>query len=140
MTISPPIQLLVALWSLWQSLAADGAARLREESGLDLKEFIAAGYLQSRAYSPAELAVDLQMPRYEVSRLLGSLEEKGFVQRTRGLSDRRQVVVELTASGLAAWQQGLKTAEAVTEPYLSVLDRAKREDLILTLAGLVRPT
>ena len=63
-------------------LAADGAARLREDCGLDLKEFIAAGYLQATPTQPAQLAAELQMPRYEVSRLLGSLEQKGFVQRT----------------------------------------------------------
>ncbi|MFC6592727.1 MarR family winged helix-turn-helix transcriptional regulator [Deinococcus lacus] len=133
------LQLLAAIWTLWQSLAADGAARLREECGLDLKEFIAAGYLRCRAYQPAELASDMQMPRYEVSRLLRSLEDKGFVGRTRRSTDGRQVTVQLTPSGHAAWERGIRTVEDVTEPYLSGLDAAKREDLMLTLAGLVRP-
>lgn len=135
---SPSIQLLTAIWNLWQSLVADGAARLREDCGLDLKEFIAAGYLQARPTQPAQLAAELQMPRYEVSRLLGSLEQKGFVQRTRFQTDGRQVLVELTPSGLRAWETGLQTVQHVAEPYLSHLNDTKRQDLIATLASLTR--
>lgn len=137
---SSSIQLLAAIWNLWQSLAADGTARLRGECGLNLKSFIALSYLEGRAYQPAELADAMQMPRYEVSRLLGELEGKGYVQRLRHPADGRQINIELTPQGVAAWQAGIQTAEAVTEPYLAGLDAAKRADLILTLAGLARPT
>ena len=137
---SPSSQLLTAIWNLWQSLAADGAARLREECGLDLREFIAAGHLRSSPAHPAQLAADLQMPRYEVSRLLRGMEDKGFVQRTRERSDGRQVLVQLTPSGLNAWQIGYRTAEQVTEPYLAGLDDTRRQDLVATLASLTPPT
>lgn len=133
---SPSIQLLTALWNLWQSLAADGSARLREECGLELKEFIAVSYLQACPLHPAKLAQEMQMPRYEVSRLLGSLEEKGFVQRSRQQKDGRQVLVELTASGLSAWQRGLRAVERVTEPYLSCLTGPEQQQLILKLTAL----
>ncbi|WP_291432223.1 MarR family winged helix-turn-helix transcriptional regulator [Deinococcus sp.] len=139
MTVSFPIQFLSALWNLWQSLAAEVGARLREEAGLDLKEFIVAGYLQDGAASPTELAQNMQMPRYEVSRLLGNLEDKGYAKRTRSHADGRHVNVQLTETGYAAWERGIATIEVVTEPYLSGLDPARREDLMLTLAGLVRP-
>lgn len=136
---SPSIQLLAAIWNLWQSLAADGAARLREEGGVDLKGFIALGYLQAQPYQSAELADAMQMPRYEVSRLLSNLEGKGFIQRLRQQKDGRQVQVRVTAAGRAAWEKGLHTVETVTAPYLAGLDSAQQQDLIVTLAGLVRP-
>lgn len=136
---SSPLELLTALWNLWQSLMADGAERLREECGLDLKEFIAASYLQAAPAHPAELAERMQMPRYEVSRLLRSLEDKGLARRTRDGVDRRQVVVELTPGGLEAWQRGLRTAEQVTAPYLAGLSEGQRQDLLLTLTRLTRP-
>ncbi len=137
MPSSPSIQLLSAIWNLWQSLAADGAARLRQECGIDLKAFIALGYLKVRSYQSAELADAMQMPRYEVSRLLGTLEEAGLISRERSSSDGRQVEIRLTPVGEATWLRGLQTVEAVTEPYLAALDSSKREDLILTLAGLI---
>lgn len=136
---SPSIQLLAAIWTLWQSLAAEGAARLRQECGVDLRGFIALGYLQARSYQSTELADAMQMPRYEVSRLLSELENKGFIQRVRQQQDGRQVCVSLTPAGLAAWKMGLHTVENVTAPYLAGLDEARQQDLILTLVGLVRP-
>lgn len=134
---APSIQLLAALWNLWQSLAQGGAARLREECGVDLKGFIALAYLQAQSYQSAELADAMQMPRYEVSRLLSDLERKGLIQRLRQQKDGRQVQVSLTAAGRTAWEKGLHTAENVTAPYLAGLDSAKQQELILTLAGLV---
>lgn len=139
MTLTEPfpesIQLLTAIWNLWQSLFADGAARLREDCGLDLKEFIAVCHLQAPAH-PADLAQTLQMPRYEVSRLLKSLEEKGFVQRSRQQADGRQILVELTPNGLEAWQAGMQTVQHVTEPYLAHLNSTQRQELIQTLFSL----
>lgn len=140
--MNPPsaaIQLLAAIWNLWQSLVADGAARLRSECGVDLKGFIALGYLQAQPYQSAELAAAMQMPRYEVSRLLGTLEAAGLVCRDRGGSDGRQVRVSLTPAGYAAWEKGLQIVEDVTAPYLASLDSAKREELVQTLAGLIPP-
>lgn len=140
MTTSPAIQLLTALWNLWQSLAADGAARLRDACGLDLKGFIALSYLQEHPYQPAELASALQMPRYEVSRLLGTLEAQGYLARSRARRDGRQVSVQVTDQGRLAWERGVQTVEAVTAPYLAHLGVTRRDELIQTLAGLVRPT
>lgn len=133
---APPIQLLTAIWNLWQSLAAEGTARLREECGLELKEFIAVSYLQAKPAYPAWLADEMQMPRYEVSRLLGNLEQKGFVQRTRDPADGRQVLVALTPDGLSAWQTGLRTTERITRPYLAGLGEQELRDLIRTLTNL----
>lgn len=134
---SPSLQLLTALWNLWQSLAADGDTRLRVECGVDLKGFIALGYLQARPYQPAELAAALQMPRYEVSRLLGTLENSGLISRVRDGRDGRQVTVNLTQDGQDTWDRGLITVEDVTAPALAGLDRATLDHLIHTLTKLI---
>lgn len=138
---SPSLQLLTAIWNLWQSLAADGDTRLRVDCGVDLKGFIALGHLQVRPYQPAELAAAMQMPRYEVSRLLGTLEASGLISRVRNGRDGngrdgRQVTVNLTPEGQQAWDRGLNTVEDVTAPCLAGLDPASLDHLIQTLTKL----
>lgn len=47
----------------------------------------------------ADIADQLQIQHHSAVELVGRLEEKGLVQRSRGRTDRREVYVELTARG-----------------------------------------
>lgn len=49
--------------------------------------------------SPSDLAADLGFTRSRMSRILDSLQAKGFVERTADERDRRRVVVRATERG-----------------------------------------
>lgn len=112
---------LTALWDAWQALTTRGEAELRARHGLDLRSFIALAYVQASAAQPAQLARDLGVPRYEVSRVLRELETRGAVARQQTQADARRVSVTVTPPGRELWEAALETVHAVTGPPLAAL-------------------
>jgi DNA-binding MarR family transcriptional regulator len=72
-----------------------------------------------------------------ITRLLDKLETAGFVMRERSTPDRRQVLCQITPTGLELLAQLDAPVDAVNETVLSALDPAEYETL-LTLLGAVR--
>ena len=132
------VQFLEAVWLLWQSLASEGERALQREPGLDLRGFMALSYLQARPYQPAQLADQLMLHRYEMSRLLRQLEHQGLITREGIHGDGRRVRVTLTPVGQQAFQTGLLTAEQVTRPYLEHLTPHQVQTLTGSLGKLTR--
>lgn len=118
---SPELAFLTALWDAWQALSERGEAELRARHGLDLRSFITLAYVQGGADHPAQLARELGVPRYEVSRVLRGLEARGAVTRAAAQPDARRVTVTLTPQGAVLWTAALDTVRAVTGPPLSAL-------------------
>lgn len=69
-----------------------------------------------------------------VTSLVDTLERRGLVTRTRDRTDRRVVLVELTAEGRAAVDAFLPEVTALHAAEFSVLDEAEREQLVVLLA------
>ncbi len=137
---SSELQFLTALWDIWQALTTVGEARLRAQHGLDLRGFIALSYLQEGPQQPADLARELGVPRYEISRMLAALDAQGAVTRERGNAsrglDRRGVVVHITPAGRERWAAALQTVRTLTAPPLAHLGTARQLGLIQTLQGV----
>lgn len=136
----PELRFLTALWDTWQALTTVGEARLRAQHELDLRGFIALSYLQGGAQQPADLARELGVPRYEVSRVLSALDGLGAVTRERGVpqggGDGRGVIVRITPAGRERWTAALQTVRALTGPPLAHLDVGAQLALIQTLQGV----
>ncbi|MDV6374181.1 MarR family winged helix-turn-helix transcriptional regulator [Deinococcus arenicola] len=135
---SPELHFLTALWDTWQALTTVGEARLRAGHGLDLRGFVALSYLQAGPQQPAELARELGVPRYEVSRVLAALDALGAITRERMTresedTDARGVIVRITPAGRERWAAALHTIRALTGPPLAHLDTAQQLSLIHTL-------
>jgi DNA-binding MarR family transcriptional regulator len=133
---TPEVTFLMALWAAWQALSTRGEAELRARHGLDLRGFIALAYVQGGTRQPAALARELNVPRYEISRVLSGLEARGAVVRAPGGPDARRVSVTATPAGQALWQAALGTVRDVTGPPLTSLDPAALATLTRTLAAL----
>ncbi|CAM3360771.1 HTH marR-type domain-containing protein [Deinococcus saxicola] len=133
---SPELRFLTALWDTWQALTTVGEARLRTRHGLDLRSFIALSYLQSGPQQPADLARELGVPRYEISRVLSALDALGAVTRERGGTDGRGVIVHITPAGRERWATALQTVRALTGPPLAHLGTRQQLTLIQTLQGV----
>ncbi|MGW8356378.1 MarR family winged helix-turn-helix transcriptional regulator [Streptomyces wedmorensis] len=106
--------------------------RVREQSLVDFDlerhEFDTLHKLAGRGGSaaPSELAQDLDLAPASVSGRLDALEKRGFVRRTQSTTDRRRVVVELTASGRETWLGAMDVLGHEEYRLLGVLDPAER--------------
>lgn len=77
----------------------------------------------------------------DVTRLLDRLEKRGLVERTRGDTDRRVVLVRITAAGIAvveACDLDRRTTEAFA-PHFAKISSAECETLITLLENLRHP-
>ncbi|GGT89790.1 MULTISPECIES: MarR family winged helix-turn-helix transcriptional regulator [Streptomyces] len=106
--------------------------RVREQSLLDFDlerhEFDTLHKLAGRGGSaaPSDLAQDLDLAPASVTGRLDALEKRGFVRRTPSTTDRRRVVVELTASGRETWLGAMDVLGHEEERLLGVLDKDER--------------
>jgi len=73
--------------------------RLRTRYGLTLNEILCLCSVSRLEQSPGELAGELQISGSRISRILGSLEKKGLVQRRFSDRDRRSVLLRITRDG-----------------------------------------
>lgn len=130
---TPELRFLHALWTAWQTLAAQGEASLRSEHGLDLRGFIALSYLQMQAQQPNALARELNVPRYEMSRILGALEDAGLIERHQAGGDGRRVSIQITSAGRELWHAALLSIQSSTGPAIQTLSDAQQQDVITAL-------
>lgn len=106
--------------------------RVREQSLLDFDlerhEFDTLHKLAGRGGSaaPSELAKDLDLAPASVTGRLDALERRGFIRRTQSTTDRRRVVVELTASGRETWLGAMDVLGHEEYRLLGVLDADER--------------
>lgn len=127
---------MTALWNVWQVLSGQGEQALRERHDMGLRAFITLSHVQAGPTHPAQLALALGVPRYEVSRVLGSLETRGAVVRAAQSGEAGRVVVTATPQGAALWRSALDTLEDVTAPTLAGLgaDRELLTSLLTRVA------
>ncbi|MFJ9827460.1 MarR family winged helix-turn-helix transcriptional regulator [Streptomyces sp. NPDC101160] len=113
--------------------------RVREQSLVDFDlerhEFDTLHKLAGRGGSaaPSDLAQDLDLAPASVSGRLDALEKRGFIRRTPSTTDRRRVIVELTASGRETWLGAMDVLGHEEYRLLGVLtpeERATLNDLL----------
>lgn len=119
-----PLRFLHAYWRVWQALAAHAEGQLSREHGLDLRAFIALSYLQSGVTGPGDLAVQLGLPRYVITRTLDTLVRLGAVERGTDPHDARRQTLLVTQAGHALWAAALRTVEQVCAGPLGGLGEA----------------
>jgi DNA-binding MarR family transcriptional regulator len=119
------------------------ARRLRQErteSGLTLTQLSALGTLNRQGpCTPGELAALERVQPPSMTRVLSHLEERGLVARTAHPSDRRQVVVDLTAAARELIAADRRRREAWLVAHLADLDvdeRAALRAVVPVLEGL----
>jgi len=98
-------------------------------------------FVLSRASKPlavAELTRELQMDSGAMTRLLDRIENKGLCRRTRGVADRRMVVVELTVEGRELVGRVPAVLADVLDAHLSVFAPHERQDLVGYLKRMLR--
>jgi DNA-binding MarR family transcriptional regulator len=86
--------------------------------------------------SPSQLAADLGLSRGALSVRLSPLEDDGLITRTGDARDRRRVHVQITAAGLATFDEHVRHEgrdEAALLSALTPRDRQRLADLLRSL-------
>ena len=73
--------------------------------------------------SPGALAGELGVSNPGMTGRLDKLEQRGFVKRVPGASDRRTVDVEVTRAGVAIWRQAMSLRGTTEEALAAALSR-----------------
>jgi DNA-binding MarR family transcriptional regulator len=92
------------------------------------------------ALSPSALADRAGLDRARVSRVIGSMSDKGLVERQPRPSDRRQAIVQLTARGLSLVQELFPLVAEINARALQGLSPQQRQQLDELIELLTRQT
>jgi DNA-binding MarR family transcriptional regulator len=99
--------------------------QMREESGMSHEDYILLTRLyreSDRSMRMSDLAAELSHSRSRLSHTIARLEERGWVERARGATDRRVVVARLSESGEAKLR-------AASPAHLALVERLVFESL-----------
>lgn len=72
---------------------------LKEQTGLTLNDALCLCQTGKGNLDPSSLANELQLSPSRLSRILDSLETRGFLTRSISEADRRTILINLTAEG-----------------------------------------
>lgn len=112
--------------------------RTRMESGLSAPQLFVLGHLvESAAASLSELARRTFTDRTSVAAVVARLEEMGLVESERSTSDRRRVLVHITAAGRRRLQAAPQPPTALLLDALGRLSRTELRGLTQHLERLV---
>ena len=108
------------------------ARRLRQEAGGGLSPTLTAALASIENHgplTPSELADKERVKRPTATRLIGTLEENGYVTRTSDPSDRRSSLIAITPEGRELMRTLRTRKDAYLAQRLSKLTAEERETL-----------
>jgi DNA-binding MarR family transcriptional regulator len=114
------------MYRLSRLLAVGGSMVIRlceGRFGITRREWRLIATLASRGeLSSSQLAGHAQLDRARTSKAVGSLVAKGLLSRTHPAGDRRQVLLGLTASGQALYDELFPLVSRINADLLGTLD------------------
>jgi DNA-binding MarR family transcriptional regulator len=92
--------------------------------------------LEHGPQSLSELAEKQFVSLPTMSNSVSILEERGWIQRTRSIEDRRKVVIEISPAGLAVLEEVRNEMEAKVTTIIGALSIGEREQIVQGLTIL----
>jgi len=139
--LPPGLAFLKAHFLLHRALTARVGMRLEREQGIEVRDLIALSFIAwGGVNTPTELARELQLPKYEVSRSLERLVALGAVTRTLDPVDARRTRVHLTESGREFHERSIAAVQETVGPALESFPKMQEllgglERLAASLSG-----
>lgn len=96
-----------------------------------------ATVLHSGELTMSELASAIDYPRPLATRLVDELVERGLLERKNDPSDRRRVLVSITAQGLQVFEDVHREAAAILEHVIGAMSDSDADALIRGLESLL---
>lgn len=87
--------------------------------------------------SPGAVAERMQISPSQLSQLLRSLDERGYVVRSRSMEDSRKIVLELTDAGMEIFHQVEKAFSVQTDGIIDFLGYEETVHFAATLKKLI---
>lgn len=132
-------QLLVDLFPRVHRIIVEALHEAPHTAGMTLVQFRVLARLSERDHRAGELADRLEVTRPALTAITDVLEERGLVERLRGLAeDRRGVRLRLTPAGRALYRSLKARAVAALALLTSSLAPADRAALVAGLDALQR--
>jgi DNA-binding MarR family transcriptional regulator len=130
----------IGFWLRFVSNHVSGEfSKLMEARGVSVSEWVALRHLFSVGESSAAALIDaLGMTKGAVSKIVTRLEDKGFVTRAPGDTDRRAQLLVLTATGRALVPTLAKLADRNDANFFGHLTPAQQQALVATMQDIVR--
>ncbi len=117
-------------------------ATLADTYGLEEYEYATLHFLggsgPDHRATPSEIAAWQQMSPSGITGRLDALERRGFIRRLPSPTDRRKVIVELTAEGRQAWRSTFDPQTNEEAKVLAALTADEREQLNDMLRRMMR--
>jgi DNA-binding MarR family transcriptional regulator len=131
--------LLIHLVPIIQRVAVAAMRGAPHTAGMTLAQFRVLGRLSERDYRAGELAEALEVGAATLTVTADTLEERGLIERARGLpDDRRAVVLRLTPAGRALFRALKSRAVGGISRLLERSEPAERRALVVGLEALQR--
>lgn len=71
-----------------------------------------------------------------LTRIIQTMQDKGFITRTTDEDDRRRQLIAITESGQSIIDKNLRQASAISSRYITALGKQRYEELLDTLQAL----
>ena len=112
-------------------------ALLVEKEGVSISEWVALRHIFEYTESSTAALIDaLGMTKGAVSKVVSRLEEKKFVRRVAGNTDKREQLLALTSIGKILVPKLASLADQNDADFFGYLPQSKRNDLVDILRGI----
>lgn len=125
-----------AMLRAWLELAATIGSR-EMVSGMTYNEAVVCNHLSYRMetqpecpVTATELCEKIKIRKSQMNQILTSLEQRGYLLRTRSKQDRRQVELSLTPEGQSAYRASHGRAKELISAVVARLGQDSTEDVI----------
>ncbi len=99
---------------------SDFESEFHKTHGLCLNEGMVLCSLKEKRLSSGEIAKQINLTCSNTSKLIRSIEDKGFIERDLGAEDRRQMYFSLTEVGLAKLEEIESDKIELTGPLVKI--------------------
>ncbi len=130
--------LLSTHWKVGQVLDRAAGEALTVNCGLGRRELVLLSLIDGGMAYPSDLARELELPRYFISRALDKFERDGLVNRAFDEQDARRTRFTLTPTGKELQIRALTLLESVLRPWFELYGIERVRQLAIDLETLAR--
>lgn len=132
-----------ALLRAWLRLTAVICNR-RMVSGMTFNEAVVCNHLlhqqqekPDRPLTATDLCERTSLLKSQMNQVLSSLEQQGYLRRSRSQSDRRQMELHLTEAGLVAYQKAHQQASILLNELVDRIGTDRADALTIQLCDVI---
>jgi len=128
----------IATWMQVRQIIQAANFNRFQQAGLSATQFMTLNAIPEEGITLSELARKLNLSPSTLNETVNSLEERGYLRRTRNASDRRKVNICATARGQSMQNSASQDFRNFMSGLFAQMSKARREGLLAGLEEMVR--